>query len=489
MGTVHAKEPSVPKNYGVPSSETYSTSNKNSVKSNEASKKIPHPDMIGNDPVLETYPIDLHQTARVDKIHIDGLMRTKDDIVKAQVIDLFRAQDFHEIIDQAQRIKTKLETLGCFKQIGVTIDTSKGPDATPDGVEVTFNVREMSRLSGGINTMVGNNEGSLLIQAKAPNIFGRGERLQMEYSYGSKSTTNINISAIKPFVDNWLHKVFTASVFSTTTDVPWSGYKETDHGILLDLAVIPGTLKQNFQYEVVYRDIIAAKQASLRVREQCGPTLKSLLRHICSIDKRDDTIFPTSGNLVQFTSELAGLGGDIGFMKYELMLQSNWTPHEFLSFQLGAQAGFLSGISNDMQINIADNFFLGGPMNLRGFARRGCGPHEEGNAIGGNTFWAAALHLYTPLPFRPGKNSFGDLFRLHGFINGGNLGNVMCLKDCDYTDCLKIFTDNVRLSAGGGIAMRIGGMARIELNLIIPLLMARGDVTQQYQFGIGVHYL
>lgn len=37
--------------------------------------------------------------------------------------------------------------------------------------------------------------------------------------------------------------------------------------------------------------------------------------------------------------------------------------------------------------------------------------------------------------------------------------------------------------------MRIGGMARIELNLIIPLLMARGDVTQQYQFGIGVHYL
>lgn len=65
----------------------------------------------------------------------------------------------------------------------------------------------MNRLSGGINTMVGNNEGSLLIQTRAPNIFGRGERLQMEYSYGSSSTTNINISAIKPFVDNWLHKM------------------------------------------------------------------------------------------------------------------------------------------------------------------------------------------------------------------------------------------------------------------------------------------
>lgn len=156
---------------------------------------------------IQVYPIDLHQYARVDKIHIDGLKRTKDDIIKAQVNELFAAKDFYNIIEQSQKVKSKLETLGCFKNIGVTIDTSKGPDATPDGVEVTFNVRELKWLSGGVNTMVGNNEGSLLIQAETPNIFGRGERLKMDYSYGSKSSSNINISAVKPFVDNWLHKV------------------------------------------------------------------------------------------------------------------------------------------------------------------------------------------------------------------------------------------------------------------------------------------
>lgn len=32
---IFVQEPSVPKNYGVPPSETYSTSNKNSVESNE----------------------------------------------------------------------------------------------------------------------------------------------------------------------------------------------------------------------------------------------------------------------------------------------------------------------------------------------------------------------------------------------------------------------------------------------------------------------
>ncbi|XP_034935710.1 sorting and assembly machinery component 50 homolog [Chelonus insularis] len=485
MGVAYAKEPEKFKDYGIPSSESHSSAMKGQKSSpSQASTYSKHSDS----PTTAVYTIDLFQPVRVDKIHIDGLKRTKDDIIKAQVHDLFKAKDFHQVIDHTQRVRSKLEALGCFKKIGVSIDTSKGPDATPEGVEVTFNVKEMSRMSGGISTMVGNNEGSLLIQARAPNIFGRGERLQMEYSYGSRNSTNFNVSAMKPLVDNWLHTVLTTSVFSTTTDVPWSGYKEKDNGLLFDVEITPGALKHNFQYEATYRHISAAKQASFRVREQCGPNLKSALRHICSIDKRDDTIFPTGGSHVQFTTELAGLGGDTGFMKYEFGLQSNWTLKDLFTFQIGAQAGILREINNDLEINIADHFFLGGPMNVRGFARRGCGPRHDGNALGGNTFWALALHLYSPLPFRPGKNSFGELFRLHGFVNGGNLGNISLRKN-DLSESLKIFTDNVRWSAGAGIAMRLGGIARIELNLVMPLAMARSDVFQQYQFGVGIQYL
>lgn len=38
-------------------------------------------------------------------------------------------------------------------------------------------------------------------------------------------------------------------------------------------------------------------------------------------------------------------------------------------------------------------------------------------------YWAGALHLYTPLPFRPGCGGFGELFRTHFFVNAGNIGN------------------------------------------------------------------
>jgi outer membrane protein insertion porin family len=91
---------------------------------------------------------------------------------------------------------------------------------------------------------------------------------------------------------------------------------------------------------------------------------------------------------------------------------------------LSAQAGLVREISNDLKINIVDQFFLGGPLNLRGFEIRGCGPKDQGYYMGGNTYWATAFHFYSKLPFFPRNNTFSNFFRLHGFINGGNIYNM-----------------------------------------------------------------
>jgi outer membrane protein insertion porin family len=44
--------------------------------------------------------------------------------------------------------------------------------------------------------------------------------------------------------------------------------------------------------------------------------------------------------------------------------------------------------------------------------------------MGAEAYGLAGLHLYTPLPFRPGRGGFGDLFRTHFFVNAGNLTNI-----------------------------------------------------------------
>ncbi|XP_025152669.1 sorting and assembly machinery component 50 homolog isoform X2 [Harpegnathos saltator] len=486
-------EPSSPADFDQSKKNIFTSEPKSSVDAMDDLQAVFHnkSGLQREDGNKQMKPIDLHGIkARVDKIHVDGLMRTKDDIVKSQVTDLFKAKDFQDVIIRAYKVQEKLETLGCFRRIGIYIDTSQGPEATPDGVEVTFKVREMRRLGGGINTMVGDNEGSLMISAKAPNLFGRGERIQVEYSYGTKSSINFNISAFKPFPRNLYNAALTSTIFNTTHDFPWSGFKENDKGMLFDVEFNPTSIsKHNIQYETAFRNITCSKQAAFRVREQCGPNLKSALRYIWTIDKRDSPIFPVTGSFMRLTTEMAGFGGDIGFLKNELAIQSNWSPSEYLTFQLGFQSGLLNAISNDMKINIADHFFLGGPLNLRGFDLRGCGPRYDGNSIGGEIYWAAALHMYTPLPFRPGRNSFGDLFRLHGFVNGGNLSNFSFTYGNIYNANMKIFTENVRCAIGGGLAMKLGHIARIELNLIAPLMFTRSDVLQQFQFGIGVHYL
>lgn len=62
----------------------------------------------------------------------------------------------------------------------------------------------MKRISGSVNTMVGdNNEGSLVIGLRTPNLFGRGERIHSEYSYGSKKTQMFNVTFIKPLIPKY----------------------------------------------------------------------------------------------------------------------------------------------------------------------------------------------------------------------------------------------------------------------------------------------
>lgn len=431
--------------------------------------------------------------ARVDKVNVDGLSRTKDDIIEDCIRDLFKARDFQEVLLKAHRTRVKLDELGCFKNIAVYIDTNKGPNATPDGLEVTFNVKEYKRVTGGVSTQVGsNNEGSVLIGLRAPNIFGRGERLQLEASYGSKKSNNFNIGFIKPFRGR--HRpTLTTSIFQSHSEWPSSAYKLLERGILFDLGFYSSSLiKHNLQWEANIRDLsVLTRNASFDVREQSGLSLKSAVRHILSMDLRDDLIFPSEGSLFQVTSELAGCGGDIGYCKNDVFLQGNYSILEDIVFQASLSAGYMFNVGNDKKIGLCDRYYLGGPLSIRGFQMRGVGPHSDGDALGAMAYWSAGMHLFTPLPFRPGRGGFGELFRTHFFVNTGNVGDFAAIcNESDGKSLLDRLQYNMRISYGLGVALRLGNLARIELNYCFPYQYDKTDQIQPgVQFGFGVHFL
>ncbi|KAK3920234.1 Sorting and assembly machinery component 50-like protein [Frankliniella fusca] len=480
MGTVQAKE--APRNpidmSGIKNRRSENTP-KVDGKRNAPSKSQP------------SYPASKFKTvrARVDKVNIEGLGRTKDDIIIESIQPLFSAGDFIEVLKQAHEIRERLVSLGCFNNVRIYIDTSSGKTATPDGLEVTFHVSEMRRLTGAINTLFGsNNEGSVALSMRLPNLMGRGERIQAECSYGNRRTSNYNFGFVKPLRGR-ANAFFTTSVFQHFTEQPASGYKEIDRGLLFDLAFTSAPLvRHNLQWETTWRDLsVLNRTTAFEIREMSGPSLKGSLRHILSVDRRDQPIFPRSGTLWRITTEYAGIGGNVNFLKNEAQFQANIPLSNDVVFQATLHGGLLKSIGNTKPPSLCDHFFLGGPLSLRGFESRGVGPQAGRNALGASTYWAGGLHLYSPLPFiRPG--GFGDLFRAHLFLNAGNIGNFEFTDD--YNHNLEVLGQNMRLAYGLGIAMKLGDIARVELNYCLPHLHQRTDaINKGLQFGIGFDFL
>lgn len=90
-------------------------------------------------------------------------------------------------------------------------------------------MQELKRVVGGVNTEVGHNEGSVVVGLRAPNTFGRGERVFVEYSYGSRRSNNFTVGIMKPFAG--VHEPrLTASLFQNISQFPHSGYSELEKG-------------------------------------------------------------------------------------------------------------------------------------------------------------------------------------------------------------------------------------------------------------------
>uniref|UniRef100_A0A8C5GKN4 POTRA domain-containing protein n=1 Tax=Gouania willdenowi TaxID=441366 RepID=A0A8C5GKN4_GOUWI len=397
----------------------------------------------------------------VQHVNIQGLGRTKEDLLGYEISDVFHSKNLIDVMRKAHIARQRLLRLGIFKQVEVLIDTSEGTDALPNGLDVTFEVTEVKRLTGSYNTMVGNNEGSMVLGLKLPNTFGRAEKLTFQFSYGTKETS-YGLSFFKPQPGNF-ERNLTLNLYKVTGQFPWSSLKETDKGMSAELNFPLGVTNHTLKWEGVWRELgCLARSASFAVREESGHSLKSALSHTVSIDSRNSAIFPSRGALLQINQELAGYtGGDASFLKEDFELQVN-------------RRLFWDSVSlKQITAHLSIRFYLGGPTSVRGFGMYSIGPQSEGDYLGGEAYWAGGLHLYTPLPFRPGRGGFGDLFRTHFFLNAGNLCNL------NYGDGpqahLQKLAECIRWSYGAGIVLRLGNIARLELNYCVPMGVQSGD--------------
>jgi hypothetical protein len=142
-----------------------------------------------------------------------------------------------------------------------------------------------------------------------------------------------------------------------------------------------------------FRDLIPRRHASLpyamdaspEIVSQSGPSLKHSLSYEYRTNGRDcdDRFNPTVGVDVHGKVEVAGPPGDVGFVRMQggaswnvvpLPPDGTWALHGSI------QAGILRSLAFGGlcgPASISDRFFVGGPMQLRGFVPAGIGPRAK----------------------------------------------------------------------------------------------------------------
>ncbi len=172
--------------------------------------------------------------ARVGNISISGVVRTDEEYIKNQFQDIFKITNFEDLVTQTDALRKRLQTLGTFKEVEALIDESKTKAANTYDILIT--VDEVGPITGGVQTSIGNNDGSVNTNVCLANLFGKSERLGCEYVYGTNSHIDYRLFYSTP-VDMDPLKRLTLSGFRSSNDFPWSKYRQNDNGIEVQLAV------------------------------------------------------------------------------------------------------------------------------------------------------------------------------------------------------------------------------------------------------------
>lgn len=156
-----------------------------------------------------------------------------------------------------------------------------------------------------------------------------------------------------------------------------------------------------------------------------GTFLTSLVGYSVGVDTRDDPIDPTRGTRFSFSQAVAGLGGDVQYLRTE-GLGAYYQPL-FAGFvgKLQLRGGYITGYGGD-DVRLQDRFYEGADS-FRGFEVAGVGPRylqqgqpansrRFGQAIGAKVYAIGTAEIKLPLPLPKEYGIRASLFSDFGTV-------------------------------------------------------------------------
>jgi outer membrane protein insertion porin family len=455
----------------------------------------------------------------IERINIRGNTRTRDYIIRRE-FDIVEGDAYNRaLIERAER---RLKNINYFK----TVKFTNEPGSAPDRIIINVDVEEQSTgefsVGGGYSTSDGV-LGEVSIGER--NLLGTGLVAKASVKYGS-SSKGAELSLVEPYLLGNRMSLGLDLFYKEQTSSSYTSYLSNTYGANLRLGIpITDNITFSTRYSAYRQEITLDdaykncnninpdnsstfpttnpyngktysqtcyddSEASLPVKMELanGPVFVSLVGYGLTYNTLDNNKKPGGGLLVEFKQDMAGLGGDVNFLKSTV---DSRFYHEIMPDVVGlvrVQAGHASGWGgNDLRML---DHFQGGPNLVRGFQTNGFGPRDltsgtTQDALGGSMYLATSLEVQTPLYFAP--KDFG--VKVAGFVDAGMLWDYQGPTSWAQTGESVLVGDSnsIRAAAGVGLIWE-SPFGPLRFDLAYPFAKESYDKTQIFRFGGGTKF-
>jgi len=430
-----------------------------------------------------TFAIEQGPRAYLERIDIHGNTRTRGYVIRRE-FDIAEGDAFNKgLIDRAER---RLKALDYFKTVKITTKPGSAPDRVILDVELEEKNTGDFNISGGYSTT----DGWLAeIKLGDKNFAGTGVVLNSAFSYGQYAR-GFDVSATDPgFFGNRASAGIDLSAKQTDAS-PYVSYGTENYGVTMLIGTpISEELGVKWRYSISRQDLTIdpaslAAPPSIVVQQAAatGPQWVSAVGDTATYSTLDNPKAPTNGFTSQLSQDLAGLGGDVRFLRTTEDFKYYHALNDDVVALARAQGGYITGWGGS-QVPLIDNFF-GGPSMVRGFAPYGFGPRDltpgtTMDNVGGSMYWATTAELQSNIPGVPAEYGLkavafvdaGSVFRYNGPTTFPGSSQSLQLANSNV----------LRSSVGAGLtwASPFGGLT---VTYAAPITKASYDVVQPLGF-------
>jgi outer membrane protein insertion porin family len=431
------------------------------------------------------FVIDEGQRSYVERIEIHGNTHTRDYVIRRE-FDFGEGDAYNKtLIDRAER---RLKNLNYFKTVRISTRPGSASDRVVLDVEAVDQATGDFNIAGGYSTTDGW-LGELKLGER--NFYGTGVIVQSTFSYGQYSR-GIDLSATDPsFFGNRVSAgidLFGKQTFASS----YQSYGVDTYGTTFQIGTpINEQTNVQWRYSIYNQDVTLSPTSlvtpSLPIQQAAaaGPQWVSAVGDTISYSTLDNTKSPTNGVNSQLRQDLAGLGGDVKFLRTSEDVRYYQALNSDLVGLVRGQGGYITGWGGQ-QVPLTNSFF-GGPSMVRGFAPNGFGPRDltpgtTMDNVGGSMYWATTAELQSAIPGIP--QEYG--LRASAFVDAGSVfrysgptafpGSAQSLQVAN--------TNVVRSSVGVGLTWA-SPFGALTVNYAVPLTKAAYDVVQPLNFNAG----